>query len=76
MLPTYKETLYTSPSGDTLIYIRRNITNKRMSDRKKKMLFQKSLGLCLLIIGIAGAVFLRDGTFLFVSLMGIARIIC
>ena len=75
MLPAYKETLYMSPSGNTLVYIKRNTSKKKISDRKKEMLFQKFLGLCLFIIVIASTILLKDGTCLFVSLMGITRII-
>lgn len=74
MLPAYKETYYISPSGNTQIYIRQT-KRKRISERKKEILFQKFLGICLFSIGIIGTMVLKDGTCLFVSFMGIARII-
>lgn len=75
---THIETVYTLEDARKIIYAedrRRRAKQKELSDRKKEMIFQKFLGICLLAIGIIGTLFLKDGTCLFVSLMGIVRII-
>lgn len=78
MMPTYSYTEYTSPSGNTQIYVvrqKKNTLNK-ISERRKYIQKQRFLGISLVILGvIACAVFPEDATGgVFVTLMGIANI--
>ena len=57
MLPSYKETLYTSPSGDTVIYIRRNVARNRL---RRYYIKQKLSGVILLLASVIAPVVL-DG---------------
>ena len=76
MLPVYNETYthYSTRSGNTQIYIYRR--KKRLSERKKKLIQQKLLGLALVIIGVVGCCIMPEdcGGCLFTSLMGTARL--
>lgn len=73
MLPAYKEsyTHYTTPSGNTQIYLYRKKPSKNLILRK-----QKILGVILVILGIIGAIALPEdnGGFILAAFMGIARI--
>lgn len=77
MLPAYKETYtnYISASGNTQIYIYRR--RKRLSERKKKLIQQKLLGLTLVVVGVVGCCVMPEdaGGCLMACGMGIVRMI-
>ena len=79
MMPAYKEnyTHYTTPSGNTQIFVYHRKAKKRMSKREKYQIQQKFLGLILTVLGIIGCFFVPEdcGGFLFAVLLGIARMI-
>ena len=78
MLPVIKScTEYTTPSGNTQIYIIRKQKKKR-SARQKHIRQQKLLGLALMVVSIIAVVaFPKEcGDCIFLALMGLARVAC
>lgn len=80
MLPMYNEshTYYSTPSGNTQIYIVQKKPQKKLSSHEKYERQQKLLGIGLLLIGaLAIAIFPEDAMGgLFASGMGLLRVVC
>lgn len=83
MLPAVKYTEYTSPSGNTQIYVfrrkpQKSFIQKFFTSRKYAMARQKLLGIVLIIIGIIGMVLFTDEATApcVLVFMGVLRVAC
>ena len=78
MMPVFSYTEYTSPSGNTQIYIVRRRRNMiKLSSKRKEMGKQKCLGAMAFILGLIGCILFPDdcGGALFACALGILRLI-
>lgn len=76
MMAQFKYTEITTRSGNTKVCVFRKI--KPMSSYKKRWLIQKTLGVVLILVCVAGCCITPEdcGGFVVGCLMGIARVVC
>lgn len=78
MIPVFSYTEYTSPSGNTQIYIVRRRRNMiKLFSKRKELVKQKCLGVIAIIVGLIGCILFPDdcGGALFACALGILRLI-
>lgn len=79
MATAYKESYmhYTTPSGNTQIFVYRRKPRRGLIRKEKYLIKQKLLGLALVVIGIIGCFLVANdcGGFVFATLIAGARVI-
>lgn len=76
MMAQFKYTEITTRSGNTKVCVFRKVES--LSSHEKQRLIQKTLGMVLIVVCVAGCCIMPEdcGGFLVGGLMGIARVVC